>query len=151
MPALLLKARLRMERLLEYVNRHPLLVGLVVALAVAVLVYELRARKLGYAAVQPQEAIQLMNQGAHVYDLRDAAAFAAGRISNAKHLDPAQHEFVAETLKKFKDKLLVLYCESGSSSTALTRKLHASGFTKVFNLRGGLAQWRADGLPLQRG
>jgi rhodanese-related sulfurtransferase len=140
-----------MERLLEYLNHHPLLAGLALALAVAVLVYELRARKLSYAAVLPQEAIQLMNQGAHGYDLRAAAAFAAGRISGAKHLDPAQHEFAGETLKKFKDKLLVLYCESGSASTALTRRLHASGFTKVFNLRGGLAQWRADGLPLQRG
>ncbi|MEO6078897.1 MAG: rhodanese-like domain-containing protein [Steroidobacteraceae bacterium] len=139
-----------MERLLEYLNRHPVLAGIAVALAVAVLVYELRSRKLSYAAVRPQEAIQLMNQGAHVYDLRDAAAYAAGRINGAKHLDPSQHEHAAETLKKFKDRLLVLYCEGGSTATALTRQLHAGGFTKVFNLRGGLAQWRAEGLPLQR-
>jgi rhodanese-related sulfurtransferase len=139
-----------MQRLLEYLNRHPVLAGLVVVLALAVLVFELRSRKLGYAAVQPQEAIQLMNQGAHVYDLRDAEAYAAGRISGAKHLDAAQHENAAETLKKFKDKLLLLYCENGRSSTDLTRRLHASGFTKVFNLRNGLTQWRADGLPLQR-
>ncbi len=140
-----------MERLLEYLTQHPYLVSLTVALLLAVLVYELRSRKLAYAAVQPQEAILLMNQGAHVYDLRDAAAFAAGHITGAKHLDPGQHENAAETLKKFKEKLLVVYCESGVTSTALTRKLHAGGFTKVFNLRGGLAQWRTEGLPLQRG
>jgi rhodanese-related sulfurtransferase len=140
-----------MERLLEYLTHHPYLVSLTVALLLAVLVFELRSRKLGYAAVQPQEAIQLMNQGAHVYDLRDAAAFAAGHITGAKHLDPGQHEHAAETLKKFKEKLLIVYCESGSNATAVTRRLHASGFTRVFNLRGGLAQWRTDGLPLQRG
>jgi rhodanese-related sulfurtransferase len=138
-----------MERLLEYLNRHPILVGLVVVLAVAVIVYELRARKLNYAAVLPQEAIQLMNQGAQIYDLRDAAAFAAGRISGAKHLDPSQHANAAETLKRFKDRLLVLYCDNGSSASALARRLQAGGFTKVFSLRGGLAQWRAEGLPLQ--
>jgi rhodanese-related sulfurtransferase len=138
-----------MERLLQYLNHHPVLVGLAVAAMLAVLVYELRARKQAYAAVQPQEAIQLMNQGAQVYDLRDAAAFAAGRVSGAKHLDPAQLDLATETLKRFKDKLLVLYCEDGAASTALTRQLHAGGFTKVFNLRGGLAQWRAEGLPLQ--
>ncbi len=140
-----------MERLLEYLNHHPFLAGLAVALALGVLVFELRARMQSYAAVLPQEAIQLMNQGAQVYDLRDAAAYAAGRISGAKHLDPAQHEYAAETLKKFREKLLVLYCETGSTATALTRKLHANGFTKVFNLRGGLTQWRTEGLPLQRG
>lgn len=139
-----------MERLLEYINRHPLLAGAAIALAVAVLAFELRARKQGLVAVQPQEAILLMNQGAQVYDLRDAEAFAAGRISGAKHLDPSQHENAAESLKRFKDRLLVLCCESGVTSNALTHKLQASGFTKVFSLRGGIAQWRADGLPLQR-
>jgi rhodanese-related sulfurtransferase len=140
-----------MERLLEYLNRHPVLVGLVVVLAVAVLVYELRATRLNYAAVLPQEAIQLMNQGAHLYDLRDAAAFAAGHISGAKHLDAGKQGTAAESLKKFKEKLLLLYCEDGRSATALTRQLHAGGFTKVFNLRGGLSQWRSEGLPLQSG
>ncbi len=140
-----------MERLLEYLTRHPFLASLAGAMVLAVLAFELRSRRLGYAAVQPQEAIQLMNQGAHLYDLREAAAFAEGRISGAKNLDATQQGNAAEALKKFKDKLLVLYCEDGSRSTALTRQLHASGFTKVFNLRGGLATWRAENLPLTRG
>jgi rhodanese-related sulfurtransferase len=140
-----------MERLLEYIHRHPLLVSLAVAAVLAVLVFELRGRKQNYASIQPQEAIQLMNQGAQVYDLRAAEAFAAGRINGAKHLDAAQHGNAAELLKKYKDKLLVVYCENGSVSAALTRTLHAAGFTKVFNLRGGLATWRAESLPLQRG
>lgn len=139
-----------MERLLEYVNRHPFLTSLALAMALAVLAFELRTRRLGYAAVQPQETIQLMNQGAQVYDLRDAAAYAAGHINGAKHLDPAQHEGAADTLKKYREKLLVLYCADGRVSTALTRRLHAAGFTKVFNLRGGLATWQAENLPLKR-
>lgn len=140
-----------MERLLEYLNRHPLLAGIAVALAVAVLVYELRNRNQAQAAVVPQEAIQLMNQGAQLYDVREAGAFAAGHINGAKHLDPGQLANAAELLKRFKDRLLVIYCEDGHRSTSLTRQLHASGFTKVFNLRGGLATWRAEGLPLARG
>jgi rhodanese-related sulfurtransferase len=140
-----------MDRLLEYVNRHPFLVSLAIAMALALLAFELRARKHSYAAIQPQEAIRLMNQGAQVYDVRDAAAFAAGHVTGAKHLNETQADDVATTLKKYKEKLLVLCCEDGSQSSSLTRKLHASGFTKVFNLRGGLVTWRAEGLPLQRG
>jgi rhodanese-related sulfurtransferase len=139
-----------MERLLEYLNHHPVLTSLALAMALAVAAFELRARKLNYASVQPQEAIQLMNQGAQVYDLRAAEAFAGGRITGAKHMDPSATDSAADTLKRFKEKLLVLYCEDGTRSTALTRQLHANGFTKVFNLRGGLATWRGEGLPLQR-
>jgi rhodanese-related sulfurtransferase len=139
-----------MERLLEYLTRYPYLAGVTVVLAIAVLVYELRVRSQAQAAVVPQEAIQLMNQGAQVYDLRDAAAFAAGRISNAKHLDPSQHDSAADTLKRFKDRVLLLYCENGGTASALTRKLQAAGFNKVVSLRGGVAQWRTEGLPLPR-
>jgi rhodanese-related sulfurtransferase len=140
-----------MDRLLEYLQKHPFLVALTVAVALAVLVFELRSRKLSYAALRPQEVIQLMNQGAQLYDLRDATAFAAGHINGAKHLDPSQQANAAEQLRRFKDRLLVLCCENGTASTALTRQLHAAGFTKVFNLRGGLAAWRADSLPLVSG
>jgi rhodanese-related sulfurtransferase len=139
-----------MDRLLEYLQKHPFLVSLAVAMGLAVLFYELRLRRLSYAALRPQEVIQLMNQGAQLYDMREGGAYAAGHINGAKHLDPGQKTDAAETLKRFKERLLVLCCEDGSRSTALTRQLHASGFTKVFNLRGGLSSWRADGLPLSR-
>lgn len=140
-----------MERLLEYASRHPLLVSLAIAMALAVLAWELRLKRTSYAAIQPQEVIQLMNQGAPLYDLRAPDEFAAGHISGARHLAPTQLSSAAEHLKKFRDKLVLVVCEDGSTSSALTRTLHAAGFTKVFNLRGGLKSWRADGLPLQRG
>lgn len=140
-----------MQRLLEYITLHPYLSGLAVAMAMAVLAFELRHRRLSYAAVTPQQAIQLMNQGAPVYDLRPAEDFAAGHINGARHLAPAAQPNAAEQLKKFRDRLLLLVCEDGSRATTLTRTLHAAGFTKVFNLRGGLKTWRAEGLPLKRG
>jgi rhodanese-related sulfurtransferase len=140
-----------MQRLLEYISHHPYLTSLAVAMALAVMVFELRTRSQNFSALLPQEAIRLMNQGAQVVDLRDTAAFAAGHVTGARHLAPEQRDMAAESLKKFKDKMLVLYCEQGQTAASLTRQLHASGFTKVFTLRGGLAAWRAEGLPLQRG
>lgn len=139
-----------MQRLLEYVQHHPLLAGLAIALAVAVLVYELRSQRQGYSGLAPQEAIRLMNQGATLFDLRDAEAYAAGHISGAKPLTAAQLENAGDQLKKYREKMLILYCDSGNDAGTAVRKLHAAGFTKVFNLRGGLAAWRADSLPLVR-
>jgi rhodanese-related sulfurtransferase len=139
-----------MDRLAEYISRHPFLASLFVAMVLAVIAFEMRARRMGFAAVLPQEAIRLMNQGAAVYDLRAGEAFAAGHITGSKHLAREQHDTAADVLKKHREKFLVLCCEDGNVSAALARKLHAAGFTKTFNLRGGLATWRADGLPLTR-
>jgi len=139
-----------MDRLLEYISHHPYLVSLAVAMALAVLVFEVRDRGRNFASIQPQDAIRLMNQGAQVVDLRDTAAFAAGHVSGARSLTPEQRGSAADSLKKFREKMLLLYCEEGSQSASLTKQLHANGFTKVFTLRGGLAAWRAEGLPLQK-
>ena len=140
-----------MDRLLEYVSHHPFLISLAVAMVLAVLVFEVRDRGRNFASIPPQDAIRLMNQGAQVVDLRDSAAFTAGHVNGARHLAPEQRGSAADSLKKFKDKMLVLYCEEGQTAASVTRQLHANGFSKVFTLRGGLAAWRAEGLPLKRG
>jgi rhodanese-related sulfurtransferase len=54
----------------------------------------------------------------------------------------------AETLKRYKDKVVIACCESGMRSGAAARVLKAQGFTNVVNLRGGLQAWRAENLPL---
>jgi rhodanese-related sulfurtransferase len=57
----------------------------------------------------------------------------------------------ADTLKKYKEKVVVVYDDTGSLGASAVRQLVAQGFTKAFNLRGGLAAWRTENLPLTRG
>jgi rhodanese-related sulfurtransferase len=137
-----------MDRLLEYVTRHPFLVGGTVVLALAALVYEIsRARSSGQA-VGPIEAVRLLNQGAVLVDVRTQAEFDGGHVIDARHIPQEQLAGSAETLKKYREKVVITCCESGMRSGAAARVLQAQGFTKVVNLRGGLQAWRAENLPL---
>jgi rhodanese-related sulfurtransferase len=140
-----------MDRLLEYCAHHFYEAALALIAAVAVLGYELRLRMQNAGALAPQEVIRLMNQGATVLDLRAADAYAAGHINGARHFDPGQIASAAEALKKYKERPLIVYCDRGSTAPSAVRTLVQQGFTKVFNLRGGLAAWRAENLPLARG
>jgi len=139
-----------MDRLLEYISHHPYLSGLLVLAAIMTAVYEFNANKQAYLAISPQDAIRLMNQNALVLDLRPADAFAAGHLAGARNLPPDQILKAGETLKKYKEKPVVVYDESGSLGTSAARQLAAQGFTKAVNLRGGLAAWRTENLPLQK-
>ena len=139
-----------MEHLPDYLHNHPFLVGIAALLVIIVAVYEFRARAQNYSAVLPQEAIRLMNGGAIVFDVRDAESYAAGHITGARALSAEQIAGATDALKKYKQKNLIVYCEQGVSAAGVVRKLHAQGFTQVFNLKGGLAAWRAESLPLQR-
>jgi rhodanese-related sulfurtransferase len=140
-----------MERLLQYIGNHPVLAGAAVLVAIAAVVMELRARASSFMAIGPQDAIRLMNQNALVLDLRPAEAFATGHLAGARNLPPEQLPQAGETLKKYKEKPVVVYCDSGTQSGPAARKLAEQGFTKAVNLRGGLAAWRAENLPLTRG
>jgi rhodanese-related sulfurtransferase len=139
-----------MDRLLEYSSHHPWLAALAVAAAVAVLAYELRLRAESAGALTPQDVIRLMNQGATVLDLRAQAAFQEGHINGARHFDAAQIASAADALKKYKERPLIVYCDRGTAAAATVRALTQQGFTKVFNLRGGITAWRAENLPLAR-
>jgi rhodanese-related sulfurtransferase len=137
-----------MDRLLEYVARHPLLAGGTVLLALAVAAYEFSRARSGGQAVGPTEAVRLMNQGAVLVDVRSQAEFDSGHILDARHVPQDEVAKAADTLKRFKEKVVVVCCESGMRSGAAARVLQAQGFTKVVNLRGGLQAWRTENLPL---
>jgi rhodanese-related sulfurtransferase len=66
-------------------------------------------------------------------------------------MDSAEMLTAGDTLKKFKEKNVVVYCESGSTGAAAARVLIRQGFKQVFNLKGGVAGWRTENLPLATG
>ena len=137
-----------MERLLDYITRHPFLAGGTAVLALAVLAYEASRARSGGQSVGPMDAVRLLNQGALVLDVRSQAEFDSGHILEAKHVPQDQLASSAEALKKYKDKVVIACCESGMRSGAAARVLQAQGFTKVVNLKGGLQAWRTENLPL---
>lgn len=137
-----------MNRFLEYITNHPFLVAAAAILAVLGIVIEVRQRARGSSAVSPADAVRLANSGAVFVDVRDAKDYEAGHIIDAKHIPAAEVASRAETLKKYRDKPVVVYCESGFASAGAARALRASGFAKVVTLRGGLNSWRQDNLPV---
>jgi rhodanese-related sulfurtransferase len=105
----------------------------------------------GGQAVGPSDAVRLLNQGGVLVDVRSRAEFDGGHVIDARHVPQEELANASETLKKFKDKVVITCCESGMRSGAAARVLKAQGFTQVVNLRGGLQAWRADSLPLVKG
>lgn len=115
-----------------------------------IVVYEMRARTESQFSVSPQELIRLMNQGALVLDLRPQEKFAEGHLAGARQMSGEALLTASDTLKRHKEKPVVVYDDSGSLSLSAVRQLASQGFTRAFTLRGGLAAWRADNLPLTR-
>ena len=137
-----------MQRLFEYIGHHPYLTTAAVLAAAFVVFYEIRERLQAFAALSAMQAVRLMNQGALVLDLRGKESYDAGHIGDARNIPAADLEAQAESLKKWRDKAVITYCDSGTSGANAARTLMKLG--KVFNLHGGLNAWVKDNLPLAK-
>jgi len=139
-----------MQQLLDYIAHHPFLAGAAVLAAVVVLAFELRARMQAFAALSASQAVRLMNQGALVIDLRSKQLYDAGHIVDSRNVPAAELQSQADALKKWREKNVITYCDTGADGANAARSLTKLGFTKVFNLQGGLNAWVKDNLPLAK-
>lgn len=139
-----------MDRFLEYLNNHPYLAGGTLLVVLVAIAFELRSRAQGATALSSNEAIALHNKGALVLDVRSAEEFATGHIVNARNIPQETLANQLDSIKKYREKPVIVCCESGTRSAQATKLLKAQGYTTVFNLSGGLAAWRQDNLPLSK-
>ena len=140
-----------MERLMEFAGNHTLLVfALVTSLLLAVFT-ELRRKATGMMAVQPTDAVKLINNDAVVLDMRSAESFSRGHIVGARNVPMDELDGHLEKLARFKSKPVVAVCDAGITSSKAVNTLRNSGFESVYNLKGGMNAWGQAGLPVVSG
>lgn len=107
--------------------------------------------KGGGPAVSPMEATLLINrEDALVVDVREQNEYADGHIPGARLIPLGQVKTRVSELEKFRDRALIIACRSGSRSANACSVLRKHGFTKVFNLTGGISAWEQASLPVTR-
>lgn len=141
-----------MQRFVEFVTNHPILWTLLVVLVVAWLVVEWRAHSRGVVNLSSFDFTRELNTGnALLIDLRPSADYDKGHIRGARHLLPSQVDPSAKEISKYKDATVLLYCQTGITSGEVVDRLTKAGHAKVYSLKGGVAAWLQDQLPLERG
>jgi rhodanese-related sulfurtransferase len=137
-----------MGELVAFANSHPILASAVVAFLVAVLAYEVRLKSSGLAQVSTNMAIQLINRGAAIIDVRPPEAYLQGHIVNSKNIPLSNLSSEPDPVKKKKDKILLTVDDNGVGARRAADLLRKAGYESTFSLQGGLTAWRTDNLPL---
>ncbi|WP_232820336.1 rhodanese-like domain-containing protein [Brachybacterium sp. YJGR34] len=117
----------------------------------------LEASRRGVDRIAPHRLLALMEQGAHVLDIRPAAfREAEGHLPGATvierlvlewRLDPGSAERMDDGPEH--DDLVVVVCTEGFYSSLAARDLRDLGFHRATDLIGGVRAYRAAGLPVQ--
>ena len=126
-----------MQDLVEFTNQNLLLVTGFVASGLAVIFYELRLKTRSIGAVSTAVAVQLINKGSTVVDIRDADKFAAGHIIDARNVPQDELTANPDQLSKNKHGTL-LVCDTGANSSLCAAQLRKDGIENVFSISGGV-------------
>lgn len=94
-----------------------------------------------FQRISPEQASQLLAQGAALVDIRDPQSYALGHISTAVRLD--NDNLPGYVASADKQTPLIVCCYHGNSSQPAAAYLASLGFDQVYSLDGGFELWRA--------
>ncbi|HRP60147.1 MAG TPA: rhodanese-like domain-containing protein [Vicingus sp.] len=88
---------------------------------------------------------ELINQPGTILDVRTPDEWADGIIAGAEKINFYNDNFTQQIEKLDKTTPVYLYCRSGGRSANAADILKEKGFTKVYNLDGGITSWQNNG------
>lgn len=99
--------------------------------------------KAEYMKLTPEEALEMMTDGAVILDVRTQEEFDAGHIINAVLLPDYEIKERAESVITDKGQTILVYCRAGRRSETAAKELIEMGYLKVFDF-GGIEDWTAE-------
>jgi len=139
-----------MEQLSEFVVNNIMLFGALLVVMVLLIKAELDHQASKGLLISPAKAIRVMNnnEDALVLDIRAAADYKNGHIKGAKNIPLGELAAKLSNYTEFKNKPILIYCNSGATAIAAIKQFKKAGFDKINNLEGGIAAWKEANLPL---
>ncbi len=96
--------------------------------------------------ISPEVLKEKLKDDIQLVDVRTPNEYREGYIKGAKLINFFDKDFLEQMSKLDKDKELYIYCRSGNRSGQAAKKVKSLGFTKIYDLKGGIKNWNAKGL-----
>ena len=103
----------------------------------------------GLADVDPREASLMIEQGAQLIDVREPWEWASSRIPGAMLIPVAELPRRATEIDP--NRPVIVQCAVGGRSAGVVEVLRKAGYSRVYNLAGGIIAWANLGLPTETG
>ena len=126
-------------------------IGLGIALLLAAWLPLATAGQAG-PTVSQGEMMTLITDGTAppIIDVRTPDEFQAGHLPGAINIPLQAFQQRFDELGAYKDREVIMYCESGMRASHGGQWLQSRGFDKLRFLDGHMSAWRAAGLPTEK-
>lgn len=101
-------------------------------------------------SISPKEAsVMTSEQKAVIIDVREDSEWNEQHIPGAIHIPLAQLNDRLLELEQYKQSPVITQCKAGGRSAKAFDVLKLAGFSKVYNMDGGIMAWEKAGLQTQ--
>lgn len=83
-------------------------------------------------------------------DVRTPKEYADGHIEGAINIDFTDENFETLLSEVDKSKPVAVYCGRGGRSGKCSAYMKKAGFTKIYDLDGGITEWKYKGKPITK-
>ncbi len=98
-----------------------------------------------------EEMDSLLEMGkVQLIDVRTPREYADGHIEGALNIDFRNDNFEALIAKVDKTKPVAVYCGRGGRSSKCSAYMKKAGFTKIYDLDGGISKWKFKGKRIEK-
>ncbi len=99
--------------------------------------------------ITPEEMDSLLKMGeVQLIDVRTPKEYVEGYIEGAINIDFRNKDFEERIAKVDKSKPIAVYCGRGGRSGKCSAYMKKAGFTKIYDLNGGITEWKFKGKPV---
>ncbi len=140
---------------IKYCNRIKSAVLFVIffALSCPAVMADRRADRKILKDITPVEAFDLIQENKEnidfiILDVRTEPEYKSGYIESAENIDYYSEGFKDELGEFDKSKNYLIYCASGNRSGKALKMMEELGFQEVYNVLGGIKDWKSKGLPV---
>ncbi len=135
---------------MEFIQQNIFLIVLAVISGTSLLT--MSVRRPGGRSLTASQATMLINrENAVLIDVREPNEYLNGHVTDSRNIPVASLAQRAEELTSYKEKPVILVCQSGARSASACATLSKLGFSRVHSLEGGVTGWLEAGLPLKKG
>ena len=125
-----------------------LLAILIMAFAVSCLGNETSDTDVKIVTAEEVQEITKM-EDVQLIDVRTPEEYEEGHLANSQNIDYYSDTFEEEIMKLDKSKPVLVYCKSGNRSGKCTKKMEEAGFVKIYDMEGGIVEWKYKGYDIQ--
>ena len=139
------------DQYIRFASNHQIMVMIFVVLFVALIYFQVRIMLANVKKISANNATAMVNHEDGVFvDVRANKLFTSGYIAGSINITLAEiKEGKLNRIDSYKDKPVILVGRDKMDADCFNSavSLKKQGYTKVFSLDGGIAQWTMDNLP----